>query len=137
MLGSKCPQTPWPDCGEIDIMENKGSQVRTTSSALHGPGYSGATPFAHAQDFSTSTIAEFHTYAVEWGTTYVRWLVDNVPHYSVDVTDIQRYGRSILSESFILILNLAVGGHFDGDPGSDSIFPATMSVDYVRVFTAH
>ena len=137
MLGSKCPQTPWPDCGEIDIMENKGSQARTTSSALHGPGYSGATPFAHAQDFSSSTIADYHVYAVEWGTTYVRWLVDNVPHYAVDASDIQRYGRSILGESFILILNQAIGGHFDGDPGSDSIFPATMVVDYVRVFAAH
>ena len=137
MLGSKCPQTPWPDCGEIDIMENKGSQSSTTSSALHGPGYSGATPFAHAQSFSSSTIADFHTYAVEWGPTYVRWLVDDVLHYGVDVSDIQRYGRSVLGESFILILNLAIGGHFDGDPGSDSIFPATMLVDYVRVFAAH
>ena len=45
-----------------------------------------------------------------------------------------RYGPSVLNQPFFVILNLAVGGHFDGDPGSDAIFPATMFVDYVRVY---
>ena len=134
MLGSKCPQTPWPDCGEIDIMENKGSQSKTTSSALHGPGYSGNTPFAHAQNLENGTIADFHTYSVEWDLSSVRWLVDGVSHYQVARGDVERYGRSVLGESFVVILNLAIGGHFDGDPQSDAIFPATMLVDYVRVY---
>ena len=134
MLGSTCPQEPWPNCGEIDIMENKGSQSTTTSSALHGPGYSGATPFAHAQTFPSSTITEFHTYSMQWDLSSVTWLVDGVVHYSVGRDQIQSYGPSVLGKSFIVILNLAIGGHFDGDPLSDSIFPATMVVDYVRVF---
>ncbi|HJP61523.1 MAG TPA: glycoside hydrolase family 16 protein [Gemmatimonadaceae bacterium] len=134
MLGSTCPQVPWPNCGEIDIMENKGSQSTTTSSALHGPGYSGATPFAHAQTFSGSAITDYHTYGVEWDSFTVRWFVDGVQHYSVGIGDINAYGASVLDKSFIVILNLAVGGHFDGDPQSDAIFPATMLVDYVRVF---
>ena len=33
-----------------------------------------------------------------------------------------------------MILNLAVGGNFDGDPQSNAIFPATMLIDYVRVY---
>jgi hypothetical protein len=44
-----------------------------------------------------------------------------------------RLGKSILDQPFFLILTLAVGGTFDGDPTSDAIFPATMLVDYVRV----
>ncbi|HJP86153.1 MAG TPA: glycoside hydrolase family 16 protein [Gemmatimonadaceae bacterium] len=135
MLGSSCPETPWPDCGEIDIMENKGSQRTTTSSALHGPGYSGDTPFAHAQTFPSGSITDFHIYAVEWDTTAVHWFVDGVEHYHVTRADIEKHGPSVLGKSFNLILNLAIGGHFDGDPQSDSIFPATMLVDYVRVFT--
>ena len=134
MLGSTCPQEPWPNCGEIDIMENKGSQSTTTSSALHGPGYSGQTPFAHAQTFPGSAVTDFHTYGVEWDGNSVTWLVDGVPHYYVERGDIQRYGPSVLGKSFVVILNLAIGGHFDGDPQSDTIFPATMLVDYVRVF---
>lgn len=134
MLGNTCPQEPWPNCGEIDIMENKGSQPMTTSSALHGPGYSGATPFAHAQNFSSGAVTDFHTYGVEWDGFSVRWLVDGVQHYQVGIGDINAYGPSVLGKSFIVILNLAIGGHFDGDPQSDGIFPATMVVDYVRVF---
>ena len=134
MLGSTCPETPWPACGEIDIMENKGSQPTTTSSALHGPGYSGATPFAHSQTFVSGTTSDYHIYTVEWDSTYVAWLVDGVLHYSVAISDLVAYGPSVLDKTFIVILNLAIGGHFDGDPLSDSIFPATMMVDYVRVF---
>ena len=47
---------------------------------------------------------------------------------------VEHYGSSILDQPFFLMLNLAVGGHFDGDPQSDAIFPATMLVDYVRVY---
>jgi beta-glucanase (GH16 family) len=136
MLGQGSPATPWPDCGEIDIMENKGSQPSTTSSALHGPGYSGATPFAHSHDLSSGKLADdFHTFAVEWDSVHVRWFVDDTAHYGVTRDAIARYGRSVINQPFFVILNLAVGGHFDGDPQSDTIFPATMLVDYVRVYT--
>jgi beta-glucanase (GH16 family) len=66
----------------------------------------------------------------------VRFFVDAAMHYTVDRDQMRRYGRPILGQPFYLILNLAVGGHFDGDPKSDAIFPATMLVDYVRVFKA-
>lgn len=136
MLGHNFPATSWPACGEIDIMENKGSQPTTTSSALHGPGYSGATPFAHANVLTGgSTVAsDYHTYAVEWNASQVIFSVDGFGHYGVTSDAIARYGASVLDQPFYLILNLAVGGHFDGDPGSDAIFPATMLVDYVRVY---
>jgi beta-glucanase (GH16 family) len=137
MLGQGSPVTPWPDCGEIDIMENKGSQFSVTSSALHGPGYSGTTPFAHSNSLTTGVLADdYHIFAVEWDSTYVRWFVDDNPHYTVTRDAVERYGRSVLGQSFFVILNLAVGGHFDGDPQSDAIFPATMLVDYVRVYSA-
>jgi hypothetical protein len=135
MLGARCPEIPWPDCGEIDVMENKGSQPTITSSAAHGPGYSGNTPFAHTQTFAHGTITDFHIYAAEWDSTHVQFFVDGVPHYAVTREQAEHFGRPILGEPFFLIINLAVGGHFDGDPQSDSILPATMLVDYVRVYT--
>ncbi len=136
MLGHTSPTTPWPDCGEIDIMENKGSQPVTTSSALHGPGYSGQTPFAHAQSLTSGALADdFHTFAVEWDSLVVQFFVDDALHYRVTRNDIERYGRSVLDQPYFVIINLAVGGHFDGDPQSDAILPATMLVDYVRVYT--
>jgi len=137
MLGHNVQALGWPAGGEIDIMENKGSQASSSSSALHGPGYSGNTPFVHVHSLATGTVAsDFHKYAVEWDSTHVRFFVDDSEHYEVSRADIERYGNSVLNQSFFVILNLAVGGHFDGDPRSDAIFPATMLVDYVRVFTA-
>ena len=135
MLGHNFPVTGWPACGELDIMENKGSEPTTTSSAVHGPGYSGATPFAHRQTLDGGSFTDdFHTFAVEWDSLHVQFFVDGIAHYAITRGAVERYGKSILDQPFFLILNLAVGGHFDGDPQSDAIFPATMLVDYVRVY---
>jgi beta-glucanase (GH16 family) len=135
MLGHSCGAIKWPDCGEMDIMENKGSQPTVTSSAVHGPGYSGATPIVHTHTLASGTVSnDFHTYAVEWDSLHVSFFVDDTSHYQVTRSAIEQYGTSILDQPFFVILNLAVGGHFDGDPQSDAIFPATMLVDYVRVF---
>jgi beta-glucanase (GH16 family) len=135
MLGSGFPGVPWPASGELDIMENKGSQPITSSSAIHGPGYSGNTPFAHANALSGTTLSsDYHLFAVEWDKEHATFYVDGFAHYSVTRGEIQGYGPSILDQGFFVILNLATGGHFDGDPASDAIFPATMLVDYVRVY---
>ena len=135
MLGNDSPATPWPLCGELDVMENRGSDPITTSSAVHGPGYSGATPFAQALKLERGSFADdFHTFAVEWDSLHVRFFVDDVAHYGITRDAVERFGESVLVRSYFLILNLAVGGTFDGDPRSDAIFPATMLVDYVRVF---
>ena len=136
MLGGQLPAVPWPLCGELDIMENKGSESRITSSAIHGPGYSGNTPFAHRNPLARGTASDdFHLYAVEWDSAHIRFSVDSVTHYAVTRGEISRYGAWVFDQPMQVILNLAVGGEFDGDPKSDSIVPATMLVDYVRVYT--
>ena len=136
MLGNDFPTAGWPASGELDIMENKGSASNTSSSAIHGPNYSGNTPFQHANTIAPGTLADdYHLYAVEWDATSAKFYVDGTLHYAVYLADIQRYGTSILDKPYFIILNLAVGGNFDGDPKSDAILPATMLVDYVRVYT--
>jgi beta-glucanase (GH16 family) len=135
MLGHLCGSVPWPACGEIDIMENKGSQPIASSSAMHGSGYSGATPLAHTNTLASGNYTDtFHIFAVEWDSLSIQFFVDDVAHYTVTRDAVLRYGPSILNQAFYVVLNLAVGGNFDGDPQSDAIFPATMLVDYVRVF---
>lgn len=135
LLGRNIGTVGWPTSGELDIMENRGSAPATTSSAVHGPGYSRNTPFAHEHVLSQGTIADaFHTYSVEWDSLTIRYLVDDTVHYVVERSQVQPYGNWVFDQPFFVILNLAVGGHFDGDPQSDAIFPATMLVDYVRVY---
>lgn len=117
-------------------MENHGSNPRATSSAVHGPGYSGKTPFAHGVQLADngSFAADFHLFAVEWDRLTVRFYVDNALHYTVSRRDVEKHGVWVFDQPFSVILNLAVGGTFDGDPRTDDILPATMLVDYVRVY---
>lgn len=136
MLGAGDPDARWPQVGELDVMENHGSNARGTSSAIHGPGYSGKTPFVHdVQAISDGSFAAgFHLFAVEWDAASVRFYVDNALHYAVTRAEVSRRGPWVFDQPFYLIINLAVGGTFDGDPQSDAILPATMLVDYVRVY---
>ena len=135
LLGNNFPTTPWPQCGEIDVMENHGSDLTTISSAIHGPGYSGNTPFVHSHRLQSGTFADdFHTFAAEWNSERVQFFVDGTSHYTITRQEAQSRGNWVFDQPFFMILNLAVGGTFDGDPKSDSILPATMLIDYVRVY---
>lgn len=135
MLGSNFPATPWPLCGELDIMEHRGSQPATTSSAVHGPGYAGGASFNDTHTLAQGAYADdFHTFAVEWDAIGVQFFVDGAIHYSLTRATIERTGQFVFDQPFFVILNLAVGGNFDGDPASDAILPATMLIDYVRVY---
>ncbi len=135
MLGHDHPGTPWPQCGELDIMEFRGSRTASMSSAIHGPGYSGNTPFAQAKGLQQGAFTDdFHTFSVAWDATRVRFFVDDTLHYGVPRAEVERFGAWVFDKAFYVILNLAVGGHFDGDPASDAIFPATMLVEYVRAY---
>ena len=135
MLGTDIDTKGWPRCGELDIMENRGSTPATTSSAVHGPGYSGNTPFVHARTLASgSYAADFHTFAVEWDPVSIRYFIDDTLHYSVSRNTVDTYGAWVFDQTFFVILNQAVGGNFDGNPQSNAIFPATMLIDYVRVY---
>ncbi len=137
MLGKNIGAVGWPTCGELDIMENHGSDVTSMSSAVHGPGYSGNTPLVHANHFASGGVTDFHLYAVEWDSVSIRFFVDDVRHFLVPRGSVQQYGKWVFDQQFFVILNLAVGGNFDHDPQSDAIFPGTMLVDYVRVYRQH
>ena len=132
LLGQNIGTVGWPTCGEMDVIEQRGSKPDSMSSAVHGPNYSGNTPFQHIDAPIATT--DYHQYAVEWDGNSIRFFVDSVQHYIVARTSVNQYGSWVFDQGFFIILNLAVGGNFDNDPASDAIFPATMLVDYVRVY---
>lgn len=131
MLGEDFATRGWPDCGEIDILENIGERY-TIYGTVHGPGYSGSrgvgTPFA-----APFPVGEdFHVYAVEWAPEGIRWLVDDIPYGFVTPADVP--GRWVFDHPFFIILNLAVGGDWPGYPDENTPFPQQLLVDYVRVY---
>ena len=133
----------WPYSGEIDIMEAKGRFPQSTSSALHHTTNEEGGSHAyesHEQNFSTGTLASFHTYACEWTEDFIKFFVDGKQHFSVNsntwaTSAALNNNRAPFDQNFYLILNLAVGGHFDGYLWPEEQFKsAEMVVDYVRVF---
>jgi beta-glucanase (GH16 family) len=126
----------WPNNGEIDIMEVHGRDMLKMSSALHGPGYSGANPRWHEYSYINGGRADgYHIYKAEWEATEVRFYVDGILHYTVKDTDVGTANWPFNDGKFYLILNLAVGGNFDGDPPSTATyFPAYMYVDWIHVY---
>lgn len=126
----------WPIGGEIDIMENRGSQPNLVSSAYHfGPSIAGHQYIS--RDFTNTVNGtpvsfhnQMHDYAVEWDAARIRYFVDDVPTF----TFYRAAGRPISSTPMSLILNLAVGGDFGGDPNASTGFPQVMSVDHVRTY---
>ena len=138
MLGNNNGCGGWPNCGELDIMENRGRLPMVSSSAIHGPGYSGNTPIVHTYNLpvaSPSFFAAFHIFAVEWDAGQVRFYVDGNLHYTVTRANIEVYGNWVFNHPFYTLLNLAIGGVFDNNQlPPDSAFPAKVTVEYVRVY---
>ncbi len=134
MLGNDIGSVGWPGCGELDIMEHVGFEPTVTHGAMHGPGYSGNTPFAGTYFLNEQVNANYHVYAIEWNSTSVRWFVDGVQFYSVTRSQVQSYGNWVFDHPMFLILNVAVGGNWPGSPNGSSVFPQRMYVDYIRVY---
>ena len=106
MLGNEI----WPTTGEVDIMENIG-ESDWANVAVHGPGYSGETPFVNRQYFNASNdVTNWHVYAVEWSPTEMIFKYDGIVMYKVTKTMINHYGKWVFDEPKHLLLNFAVGG---------------------------
>ncbi|NVJ03125.1 family 16 glycosylhydrolase [Myxococcus sp. AM009] len=110
MLGNNINQVGWPECGELDIMENVG-YANWTSGALHGPGYSGNTPI-NQQFFPSSPVSDWHVYATEFSSQDIKWFIDGVLLKTVTRAEVERYGRWVYDRPYFIILNLAVGGTY-------------------------
>lgn len=136
MLGSDFDTKGWPAAGEVDIMENVGIEPGTVHGTLHGPLYSGGDALTGSyelpgeQRFSDA----FHRYAIEWEPGVIRFYVDDELYETQNRGNLPAYKHWAFDHPFYLLLNLAVGGVWPGPPDAETSFPATMLVDYVRVY---
>jgi beta-glucanase (GH16 family) len=126
MLGSDINTVPWPDCGETDIMEHI-----NTDSVIYGTAHWGNN--GHVQDGGNtkSTPSEYHVYSVEWTASSIKWSIDSVEYHE---TGIDASTMSEFHQPFFILLNFAVGGDWPGQTIDNSLLPAKMYVDWVRVY---
>ncbi len=136
MLGTDIEKPGWPDCGEIDIMENIGKEPSIVHGTIHGPGYSGAGGIgsSFALPANKTFADDFHAYGVEWEPKAIRFYVDDHLYATRTPADLPKGAKWVYDHPFFLLLNVAVGGDWPGNPDATSIFPQTMLVDYVRVY---
>lgn len=129
---------PWPEGGEIDIMEHVGSQPHVVHGTLHTKLFNHQIHTGRGAEYPVATSCEaFHRYQLDWQPHVITIGVDD--HAFMQVRDDQPGGRGAwpFSTPFYLILNLALGGDWAAPTGmDDAALPQRMEVDYVRVWNA-
>jgi len=137
----------WAASGEIDVMEARGQEPNKVLGTLHfGSQWPNNAHASKEFEFAKgSSIAEFHTYAVEWLPGEIRWLVDGKEYGRISHWWSGKSGKPAkeddlnawpapFDQPFYIVMNVAVGGRFLGNPDKATVFPATMEVDWVRAY---
>jgi len=135
LLGEDIGSAGWPACGEIDVMESNGGALTNVQGSLH---FGGDTTQVYT--LPGDSVTNFHLYQLEWATNAINWFVDGVRYQ----TQTNWSGSAApfpapFNQPFFIIMNLAVGGNYLGNPSpaminNGSSFPGDFQIDYVRVY---
>ena len=131
----------WPRCGEIDCMEVMGQETNKAYGTIHyGNPHSesqGTYTIKDGADFSDA----FHTFTCDWEPGKITWYVDGVKYHEESDWYSTTVGQGTLTypapfdQPFYIILNLAVGGSWVGNPNDETSFENNpYEIDYVRVY---
>jgi beta-glucanase (GH16 family) len=137
MLPSGITYGTWPAGGEIDIMEMVGREPGRLYGTLH---------YGTPHTFTSGTVDlpagetfadDFHVFAVEWERDEFRWYLDDRLYYTKNDW-FTSYKNSPypapFDQKFYLLINMAIGGRWPGNPDETSVFPQYLYVDYVRIY---
>ena len=132
MLGANWPEVGWPQCGEIDIMEQFENKNKVKST-LHWKKPDG-TRGEYGLDTTNATSTDWHVYTLEWTSTSIKTYMDGNQFFSMNISGIEPYYP--FNEDFFFIFNVAMGGTNGGviNPNLQQGYIDAMEVDYIRVY---
>ncbi|WP_245813892.1 glycoside hydrolase family 16 protein [Rhodococcus marinonascens] len=133
LLGTDLNRVGWPESGEVDVIEtiNEAGQLFST---VHGPKVNGGDwQVGPTTNVSTTFVDDFHTYWVDKAPGRITFGVDGSVSGEVLAANLPPNQRWVFDKPFFLLLNVAVGGDWPGQPNGTTQFPAAMVVDWVRV----
>jgi beta-glucanase (GH16 family) len=135
LLGNNIGSNPWPLCGEIDIMEIIGKQPKTVFGTAHWRNSAGVDISRGGNTaIGNGTMGDqYHVYSIVWDTNGITWFFDDVQYHQVLRPSV---GATVypFDKPFFMLINVAVGGVWPGNPDATTTFPQRLFVDYVRVF---
>lgn len=125
----------WPSSGEIDIMEHVGWDQGNIHGSVHTEAYNHKVGTQKSKQIKIpSANSAFHIYAIEWSEDKIDFFVDTSKYFTFVNDKAGDYKTWPFDKEFHLLLNVAVGGDWPGDPSPETIFPKEMVVEYVRVY---
>lgn len=136
LLGTNINNIGWPNCGEIDVVENNGANLGVEQGSLH----SGSDETGFYNFLPGDSVTNWHTYTLDWATNAFLYYVDgHLYQTQTSWTSSSGAYPFPFNQPFFLIMNVAVGGNYLGNPSTntinaDSTFPGQMLVDYVRIY---
>jgi len=136
MMGVDAPSAGWPQCGEIDIMENIGREPSMVHATVHGPGYSGTGGLtrSYALRGARRFADDYHVFATEWSENRIQFFVDGHLYHTVEPAALPKGAAWVFQHQFFVLLNVAVGGSWPGNPDATTALPQELRVDYVRAY---
>ena len=145
MLGANFDQAGWPAAGAVDIVENvatsgaNGLGPSAIRASLHAPGDTLGNSLR--RDFHLANGARiddggFHTYGIIWSPGMIQFYVDDPANvfFIQNVSNFPEDRQWVFDHPFYLVMNLAVGGDWSGDPDNTTPTPSDIVVDYVRMY---
>ncbi len=139
MLGDNINQVGWPACGEIDIMEMLGNNPAKVYGTAHGP-ISGGVGIGQSYTLPSGTFSDsYHTFTFIWNKDAMGWYVDDHLYFFLTKSYVKsHYGAQdwVYDHPFFLIINLAVGGNWPGNPDSSTVFPQKIYIKSIKVYQA-
>ncbi|SIN70419.1 glycoside hydrolase family 16 protein [Chitinophaga niabensis] len=135
MLASTKKYGGWPNCGEIDIVEH----IEWHTDSIYQTVHTGAYNHIKGTQRGVRTYLPrpwdaFHVYAMEWTPEGIDYFIDGIHRYHFP-NEHKTPAEWPFDAPFHIIMNISVGGRWEGAKGIDpTIFPATMLIDYVRVY---
>ncbi|MDD5528637.1 MAG: family 16 glycosylhydrolase [bacterium] len=128
ILGQSVGQIGWPKCGEIDIMEHI-----NTEPLIYATMHWDNSGHKQSGSYTSCDVRQYHIYSIEWSAKAIEWFLDGNKFFETNIAN-NIDSTEELHLPFYVILNLAVGGNWPGNPDGTTPFPDTMFVDYVRVY---